>query len=390
MSISTCTERPATGPIRIERLEVFLVDLAMTTPFRVSFGTLTARPTVVVRVATDDGAVGYGEAAALPDPTFNHETPESAFAIIARYLGPAVVGRSFPDVAALRRALDLVRGHPFAKTGVESAAWCALAERQGVSLATLFGGERDRIPVGESIGIKDSLEALLDEVAERLAQGFRRIKVKIEPGWDRRPVEVLRAHYPDVALMVDANSAYTLADRDLFRELDRHRLLMVEQPLAPDDLVDHAALQAAIDTPVCLDESIDSVAQARAALALGSCRVVNVKPGRVGGPLAAFRIHDLCRAAGVPVWMGGMFESGIGRAFNLALASLPGFTLPADMSPSAFYFAHDLVDPPYTVAPDGTIAVPTAPGLGFAVDEDRLRRTAARVEVVTAPRGGAP
>lgn len=362
--------------MRIRQVEVFLVDLGMKTAFRVSFGTLTSRPTVVVRLEREDGAVGWGEAAPLPEPTFNHETPDGAFSVIVHYLAPAVVGRDFPDVAALRKALDFVRGNPFAKTGVESAAWCAEAEGRGLALSALFGGELDRIPVGESLGIKETVDETLREVDLRLAQGFRRIKVKIEPGRDTAVIEHIREAHPDCPLMVDANSAYTLQDADVFRRLDGHRLMMIEQPLAADDLVDHARLQAMLDTPVCLDESVDSFALARAALALSSCRVLNIKPGRVGGPLQAMRIHDLCREKGIPVWMGGMFESGIGRAFNLALASLPGFTLPADMSPAAFYFEGDLVEAPFHVEADGTVRVPTAPGLGFAVDEDRIRKMA--------------
>jgi O-succinylbenzoate synthase len=363
---------------------VFLVDLAMKTSFRVSFGTLASRLTVVVRMETDEGAVGYGEAAPLPEPTFNHETPEGAFDVIVRHLAPRVMGRAFSSPGEVGEALAPVRGNPFARTAVESAAWAAEAEARGVSLAALYGGVMDRIPVGESLGIKDSVEELLEEVDRRLGEGFRRIKVKIGPGWDETVVAAIRAHHGDIPLMVDANSAYRLEDRDLFRRLDAYGLMMVEQPLAADDLVDHAVLQREVSTPICLDESVDSYAQARAALVLGSMRILNVKPGRVGGPSAVLAIHALCREAGIPLWMGGMFESGIGRAHNLALASLPGFTLPADMSPADFYFAYDLVDPSFHVDPDGTIAVPRSPGLGFPVDEGRIRACARRAVVLEA------
>lgn len=363
-------------PLQITRLEAMIVNLAMKKPFRVSFGVLHARATVIVRVETSDGRVGFGEAAPLPDPNFSAETPEISYQVIERYLAPSVIGRSFDSASDLVDAMAWVRGFPFAKTGIESACWHAAAVAAQSSLSTLFGGSKQSIPVGESLGIADTVKDLLAEVELRLSQGFQRIKLKVQPGWDVDVVRAVREHFGDIPLMIDANSAYTLDDAETFLRMEEYNLMMIEQPLAFDDVVDHAQLQAQLRTPICLDESIDSVAKARAALALGSCRIINIKPGRAGGPSAALTIHDLCLRAGVPVWMGGMFESGIGRAFNLALASLPGFSLPADMSPAAFYFERDLVFPSFVVDPDGTIQVPQNPGLGFSVDEEYIRAQA--------------
>lgn len=368
--------------MKIARLEALLVDLRMKKPFRVSFGQLRARPTVIVRLTMDDGRVGYGEAAPLPEPSYCAETPDTCMHVLERYLGPSVVGRDVAEPRDAVRLMSWVRGHHFAKTAVECALWHIHAAARDRSLSACFGGTRTSIPVGESLGIHDQLESLLEEVELRLSQGFRRIKLKVAPGWDVQVVRAVRRRFGEIALTVDANSAYDLESGEVFVQLDDAGLQMIEQPLADDDLSDHAILQAKLRTPICLDESVHSVADAKAALALGSCRVMNIKTGRVGGPLAAMEIHDRCRDAGVPVWMGGMFESGIGRAFNLALASLPNFSLPADMSPAEFYFDGDLVDPSFRVEADGTIRVPQAPGLGFPVDEERIRRqTQSKVDV---------
>jgi O-succinylbenzoate synthase len=274
----------------------------------------------------------------------------------------------------LAPALARVRGHEMAKAGLEMAVWDLFARRGGVPLYSLLGGRGGTIAAGVSVGLQGDVEALVDAVAREVAAGYRRIKVKIKPGRDRALVAAVRARFPAVPLMADANSAYTLADAPLFQELDAHGLTMVEQPLGWDDIVDHATLQRQIRTPICLDESIRSAADARKALLLGACRIVNIKAGRVGGFAASLAVHDLCRARGAPVWCGGMLESGIGRLANVHLQTLPGFTLPGDTSASARYFAEDLIDPPVTVSPDGLIAVPEGPGLGHAIVWPRVEK----------------
>lgn len=370
-------------PIRVEKLDVRLVGLQMKKPFRTSFTTVMKRPVVIVRVLTSDGRLGYGEAAPLPDPNYTPETPEISFQVMERYLAPSVAGRTFESAEALTDAMAWVRGFPFAKAGIESAFWHVAAIGADMPLSRLFGGTNASVAAGASLGMEKDIGDLLRKVESRLSEGYRRIKLKIQPGWDAQVVDAVRRHFGDIHLTVDANAAYDLKDLETFKTLDAYGLMMIEQPLAFDDLVDHARLQSELKTPVCLDESIDSIAKARAALALRSARVINIKPGRVGGPAAARTIHHLCGQADVPVWMGGMFESGLGRAFNLALASMPGFSLPADMAPSTHYFEDDLVHSTFKVESDGTIHVPTDTGLGFEVDEEIIEaQTVHRKEIV--------
>jgi len=367
--------------MRIEQIEIRHVRLPLVQPFVTSFGREEVRQTIVV-AARGEGLIGWGEAPTSSGPWYEYETVETCWHVLRDFLAPMVVGR---DVAGPEDAVPLmarVRGHHMAKMGLEAAVWDLLGQAQGQSISQMLGGVRERVPVGVSIGIQESLPALLDRIAAYRAEGYGRYKIKIRPGWDVDVVRRVRERFPDVPLMADANSAYTLADRPLMQELDEFDLLMIEQPLAYDDLVDHAELQRALRTPICLDESVPSLAAARAALALGSGRIVNIKPGRVGGPTAARAIHDLCRARRVPVWCGGRLETGIGRAHNVALASLPGFTLPGDISASARYFEQDIVDPPFTITPDGTMAVPTAPGIGVTVVLPRLYAATVRQTVV--------
>jgi O-succinylbenzoate synthase len=266
-----------------------------------------------------------------------------------------------------------VRGHNMAKAALEQAAWDVLAQAQNVPLSKLLGGTRSEVNVGVSVGIHPTTAALLDRIERYLADGYKRIKIKIKPGWDLEVVRQVRARWPKVWLQVDANSAYTLADQTLFEAMDEFKLLLIEQPLGHDDIYEHSLLQAHLDTPICLDESILSAAHARAALALKACRVINIKVGRVGGLAEAKHIHDLCKKQNIPVWCGGMLETGIGRAANVAIASLPGFTLPGDISASARYYAQDLVEPPFVLNTDSTLSVPTGPGLGVQVIESRLK-----------------
>jgi len=271
-----------------------------------------------------------------------------------------------------------------AKAAVETACWDLEAKRAGVPLWRHLGGVQAEIPCGVSIGIQDSPEALLEKIGGELAAGYQRIKIKIKPGWDREVVERVRARFPDIRLMVDANSAYTLEDAPMLRALDEYGLMMIEQPLAYDDREDHAKLQRQIKTPVCLDESIRSAEDARKAIELGACRVVNVKLGRVGGHAEAARVEAVCREAGLPVWCGGMLESGIGRAHNIAMATLGGFTLPGDVSASSRYWHEDIIEPPVTVTPHGTIAAPDRPGIGFEVRRDLVERLTVRSETLSA------
>jgi o-succinylbenzoate synthase len=352
-------------------------------PFVTSFGPTTERHVVLVRLTDADGRVGWGEAAPLDHPFYLPDTVSGAFAVIVEYAVPACL-RAEPthprDAAA---AMGGIRGNTFARAGVEQAFWVLEAVRTARSLGRLFGAERDRIAVGESLGIKDTVDALLEEVALRLEEGYRRIKLKVAPGWDVDVVAAVRdAVGPGVMLQVDANAAYTMDDAEHLARLDAFDLACIEQPLEYDDLLGHAELQQRLATPICLDESLRSARDVRTALRIGACRNVNLKPGRVGGITESLAIHELCRDQGVPLWCGGMLESGVGRAANIALAGLPGFDQPADMSPAAILYEEDLVDPTYRVDADGCVEVPTVQGLGFPVAEDRIQaRTLRRVEL---------
>jgi O-succinylbenzoate synthase len=368
---------------RARALELFLVELPLVRPFRTSFGETTHKRCVIVRVETDD-AEGWGECVADDRPDFSGEFNEGAWIAIRDLLGPLLFDAGDVEVAGVERAFGALRGNPMAKAAVIDAFLDAELRSRGESLASWLGADRTRVPCGVSVGIASSTAALLEQVAGYLDEGYLRIKLKIEPGVDLERVRPVRAAHPDIALSVDANAAYALEDADLFREMDAERLLMIEQPLHHEDLLQHAKLQVRVSTDLCLDESIRSAADAAAALELGACRIVNIKQGRVGGVLEAKRIHDLCAARGVPVWCGGMLETGVGRAQNLALAALPGFTLPGDTSASSRYFHDDLTDP-FELGPDGTMPVPDGPGIGVAPRPERLSACTARREVV---RGG--
>ena len=340
----------------VTELELRLVGLPLKSPFRTSFGVETEKACVLVRAVTDD-AEGWGECVAGQDPGYSEEWNESAWLVIRDFLAPALFAAGDVTTDDLDRVLRGVRGNPMAKATVIDAFLDAELRAHGGSLARHLGADKDRVACGVSIGIADTTAELLERVEGYVAEGYRRIKLKIEPGLDVERVGAVRTAHPDIALSVDANAAYTLQDVEIFRALDGFDLLMIEQPLHQDDLVEHAKLQAQIRTDICLDESIRSAADAAAAIELGACRIVNIKQGRVGGVPEAVRIHDVARAAGVPVWCGGMLETGIGRATNLALAALPGFTLPGDTSASARYFADDITAP-FVMAPDGTTHTP--------------------------------
>jgi O-succinylbenzoate synthase len=363
--------------VKIERLELRLVKLPLVHFFETSFGRIDDKHFILVRL-DGEGATGYGECVAEQDPYYSSETNDTAWHIIADFISPRLLGTEYSHPRDLFPALKAIRGHNMAKAAVEMAAWDLFAKQRGQPLSGLLGGTRQRIASGVSIGIQPSLDQLAEKVERELAAGYRRIKIKIKPGWDLAPVEALRARFGAIPLMVDANAAYTLADGDHLAALDRFDLMMIEQPLDYDDIADHAVLQRRLKTPICLDESIKTVGIAREAIGAGACRIINIKPGRVGGFGESIRLHDLCASRGIPVWHGGMLESGIGRAANVHLSTLPNFSLPGDIAASKRYFDPDLIEPPIEVAADGTIAVPTAPGIGVTIRADRVEAATLR------------
>ncbi|MFI9149960.1 o-succinylbenzoate synthase [Streptomyces sp. NPDC053367] len=358
--------------MRLERAEIVHVAIPLVTPFRTSFGTMTAKDTFLLHVVTDE-AEGWSEFAADPEPLYCSEFVAGAEIVLRDFLLPRAAALPRLTTAALRPALSQVKGHELAKAALETAVLDAELRAYGMPLAVYLGAVRERVPAGVSVGIKPSVGELLDDVERYLAEGYVRIKLKIEPGWDVEPVRAVRERFgADLPLQVDANTAYSLADAEHLRRLDEFGLLLIEEPLEEDNLYGHARLQERLRTPVCLDESLHSARDTAAAIALGACRVVNVKPARVGGYLEARRVHDVAHAHGVPVWCGGMLETGIGRAPNLALAALPGFTLPGDTSASGRYFAEDITEP--FVLRDGHLPVPAGPGIGIEPLPEALRR----------------
>ncbi|MGZ4149502.1 MAG: o-succinylbenzoate synthase [Actinomycetota bacterium] len=366
---------------RVRAVELRLVGLPLVRPFRTSFGTATEKVCVLARVETDH-AEGWGECVADIEPDFSPEWNESVWDAIARFLAPALFRAGEVTAEGLDDVLGFVRGNRMAKATLIDAVLDAELRERGEPLAGYLGADKDRVACGVSIGITDTTDRLREQVQAHLAEGYRRIKLKIEPGLDVERVAAIRSDHPEILLSVDANAAYSLADVEVFRALDAYGLLMVEQPLHFEDVVQHAALQRRIATDLCLDESIRSAADAAAAIEIGACRIVNIKQGRVGGVLEARRVHDVCLGAGVPVWCGGMLETGIGRATNLALAAMPNFTLPGDTSASSRYFHDDLTEP-FVLDPDGTMRVPGGPGIGVVPRPDRLEACTLRREVLT-------
>jgi O-succinylbenzoate synthase len=367
----------------ISSIELREIRLPLIHFFETSFGRTTERRIILARVHDADGAEGWGECTAGEGPFYCEEWAETAWPTLKDFLAPMVVGREAEGAAGVADLMKKVRGNRMAKAAIETACWDLESKRAGVPLWQHLGGVRREIACGVSIGIQDSPEELLEKIAIELAAGYQRIKIKIKPGWDLTAVRKVRERYPDILLMGDANSAYTLNDVELFQALDDFKLMMIEQPLAHDDIFDHAELQKQIQTPVCLDESVHSAADARHAIDIGACRIINVKLGRVGGHAEAARVETVCRERGVPVWCGGMLESGVGRAHNIALATLAGFTLPGDISASARYWAEDIIDPPVTVTAHGTIVAPSGPGIGFEVTRSRVDSLTMRCERIT-------
>lgn len=367
----------------ISSIELREIRLPLIHFFETSFGRTTERRIILARVRDADGAEGWGECTAGEGPFYSEEWAETAWPTLKEFLAPMVVGHEAESAAEVGQLMKKVRGHRMAKAAIETACWDLESKRAGVPLWQHLGGVQTEIACGVSIGIQDSPEELIDKIARELAAGYQRIKIKIKPGWDLTVVRKVREHYPEIRLMGDANSAYTLNDVELFQALDDFNLMMFEQPLAHDDMFDHAELQKQIQTPVCLDESVHSAEDASHAIDIGACRIINVKLGRVGGHAAARQVESVCRERGVPIWVGGMLESGIGRAHNIALATLAGFTLPGDISASERYWEEDIIDPPVTVTERGTILAPVGPGIGFEINQSRVDSLTTRCERIT-------
>ena len=359
--------------MKIESISLQHISMPLVAPFETSFGRETDRQCILVTLHAE-GLTGYGECVASRDPGYNYETAGTAWHILKEFVAPLILGQDVRDAQDFQRRVDGIRGHHLAKAGVEMALWDLLGKRDGKSLKEMFGGTREKVEVGVSIGIQASADALVQTVQSYLEKGYRRVKIKIKPGREIEETSAVRRAYPDLRLQVDANSAYTLETAGALKPLDDLDLLLIEQPLYEDDIWDHRKLQAEFKTPICLDESVVSPRHARYALEMQACRIINIKPARVGGLSQGIVIHDYCREQNVPVWCGGMLETGVGRASNLALASLPGFVLPGDISASDRYYQRDITNERFVLNDDSTIDVPAAPGLGITIDERALKQ----------------
>jgi O-succinylbenzoate synthase len=367
--------------MKVEAIILREIRIPLVHFFETSFGRTTERRILLVELRTD-GPAGWGECTVGEHPFYNEESTETAWHVIRGYLAPALLGKEIESGRECPKRFARVRGNRMAKGGVENAVWHAEALAKGLPLWKLLGGERRTLDCGVSIGIQDSVEQLLEKIAAELAAGYQRIKVKVKPGWDVDVLAAIRRRWPDITLSCDANSAYTRDDFEHLKRFDEFRLLMIEQPLWSDDFYFHAALQKQLKTALCLDEAIRSARDAQAAIELGACRIVNVKVGRVGGFSEAIAVHDASRAAGVPVWCGGMLEAGIGRSHNIALSTLANFSLPGDVSASQRYWKEDIIEPPVEVSPQGTIAVPDEPGTGYRVRQDLIEKLTVRQETL--------
>jgi len=367
----------------LQKIELRELRMQLVHPFQTSFGTTLERRILIVKV--NDGVhFGFGEVTAGEGPFYSHETWQTAWHILEDFIIPRAIGRELGSAKDIEAILSGIRGHRMAQAGLETAVWDMEAQKANTPLWKFLGGVRTAIDCGVSIGIEPTIEKQLQKIQTELDAGYRRIKLKIKPGWDIEIIEEVRRTFPKVPLMVDANSAYTLADIELFRKFDRFELMMIEQPLHDEDMIDHAELQRQIQTPICLDESIHSAADARKAIQIGACRIINIKLGRVGGHREARAVHDVCRDHGIPVWCGGMLESGIGRAHNIAMSSLEGFTLPGDVTASRRYWSEDVIDPEVEVSADGRISERMDPGIGYRVNEARLEKFTVRYQAFSA------
>jgi o-succinylbenzoate synthase len=368
--------------MRVHEIKLREIHMSLVAPFETSMNVTTARRILLVEVRLD-GATGWGECVAGEDPYYSPETIDTAWHMLRTYLWPMIKGKDFASAADIWSMLEPVRGHNMAKGALEAAVWEGEARERNLPLSKLIGGFHKHLPCGVSVGIKPTIEALLEAVQKELAAGYQRIKIKIKPGRELNEVKALREKFPDIKLMVDANSAYRLEDWRTLKQLESFYLMMIEQPLGWDDLFGHIELQRRLDTPICLDECIHTEEQAKAAIDFDACKIINIKLGRVGGFTVAKRIHDLAQQAGMPVWCGGMLESGIGRAHNIALSTLPNFTLPGDITASKRYWAEDIIEPEVTVTRQGVIHVPTGPGMGFEPRVDLIDKLTVRTEHLT-------
>jgi O-succinylbenzoate synthase len=364
--------------LTLRSIELIEINLPLVHFFETSFGRTYERRIILVRVEDADGADGWGEITCGETPSYSDEWTDAAWVTTEKILAPMVAGKQVENAAAVWELMKKVRGHRMSKAGIETACWDLEAKKAGVPLWRHIGGTRSEIECGVSIGIQDSVDQLIGKIKTELEAGYRRIKIKIAPGWDYDVIKRVREEFGDIRLMGDANSAYTLDDVDLFRRMDEFGLMMFEQPLSHDDMLDHSKLQAQIKTPICLDESVKSPEDARKAIELKAGRIINVKLGRVGGHAQAKQVEEVCRTAEIPIWCGGMLESGIGRAHNIAMSTLAGFTLPGDVSASKRYWHEDIIEPAVDVTPNGTIVAPEKPGIGFEVKRDRINAIKSR------------
>jgi len=356
---------------RIDSLELREIQLPFITPFETSLGAETTKNALLVTL-NSEGVAAYGECVAARNPLYSEETIASARYVIKQYLAPLLLTENLETPRRFVERCGWIRGNNMAVAAVEMALWDLQGKLQGKSISELIGGRKKEVTAGVSVGIQPTIDKLVEVVSAYLKDGYRRVKIKIKHGYELEPVRALRTKFPEVPLQVDANSAYSLSDVQTMKQLDKFRLLLIEQPLAPDDLIDHSKLQKQVTTPICLDESIRSQDDARKAIEIDACRVINIKPGRVRGLQSAKEIHDFCYARNVPVWCGGMLETGVGRAFNLAVASLQGFTLPSDISASKRYFKRDITKKEFELTSEGTIEVPEGPGIGVELDQHFL------------------
>ncbi|MDP2778618.1 MAG: o-succinylbenzoate synthase [Anaerolineales bacterium] len=358
--------------MKIESITLHQVSMPLIAPFETSFGRETDRQCVIIKIHSG-GLAGYGECVATRDPGYNYETTGTSMHILKDFIAPSILGKDIKDALDFQERVAGIRGHHLAKAGVEMAIWDLLGKRAGKSLRELLGGVREKVEVGVSIGIQESSQSLVRSAADFVKQGYARVKIKIKPGRDVEDTAAVRREFPSLRLQVDANSAYSMDDAPRLKPLDKLNLLLIEQPLFEDDIWDHHKFQAQFETPVCLDESILTPRHARYAIEMKACKIINIKAGRLGGLSQGVMVHDLCQQHQMPVWCGGMLETGIGRASNLALASLPNFVLPGDVSASDRYYARDIANERFVLNSDSTIDVPHAAGLGVTIDEEALK-----------------
>ncbi|WP_232699960.1 o-succinylbenzoate synthase [Brevibacillus daliensis] len=361
--------------MNIERVELKRLHIPFKASFEASFGRMSKRDLVLVSVYSSDGKVGYGESTSMAFPWYNEETTDTVWYMLEQFLIPKLLTAEITSPEEVAELFAPIRRNNMAKAALEGAVWDLYCKQKNISLAKGLGGEKEKIDVGVSIGIEPTVDLLLEKVEGFIQEGYKKIKIKVKPGFDVEPMREIRKQFGyDVPLMADANSAYTLHDLATLKELDQFNLIMIEQPLAHDDIIDHAKLQKELQTPICLDESIHSVEDARKAIELGSCKIINIKVGRVGGLTESKRIHDLCKAKNIPVWCGGMFETGVGRAHNIAITSLSNFTIPGDTSASNRYWIEDIVEPEVALIEPGMLAVPTGAGIGYEIKEDSVKK----------------